>query len=585
MPGQYIKNYQVQVYMRAREKGCTQQESAAIAGFSERSGRRIEQGQHQPKYGQDRDWRTRRDPLAQVWDSELEPMLRKEPRLEPTTLYEYLVGKYPGQYQQTLRTLQRRVDTWKTLNGEPKDVMFELRHEPGEMGLSDFTELKGVEVTICGQSFEHILYHYRLAYSGWQYVQIIQGGESFIGLSEGLQNALRACGGAPKLHRTDSLSAAYRNMAGKRYKPLTRFYDELCAHYRMKPTRNNTGIAHENGSIESSHGHFKRRLTQQLYLRGSLDFESVQSYQAFIESVITTINAKCTEKFETEKQHLQPLPSYRYADYEELIVKVSCYSTIEVRCVLYTVPSRLIGRPLTIHLYHDRLVGYVGRQQVIELARIRGASSGTNRRARCINYRHIIDGLRRKPRAFLYCTWQQEILPTEQWRTLWHQMNRQFDRDSAARVMVEALYIAATQDKETAVADYLEAQLRTSSLTLVGLQRHFQLLQTSLLPEVNVQQHELSHYDQLLNASGCSITVEQQSEPEPEPLAQTTAAVPHAESLATTGGESNPGGVVVLSVSASVVSTRGGAEMGSEITTRAERSAVALRKKLCQLQL
>lgn len=353
MPGQYIKDYQVQVYMRARETGCTQPEASAIAGFSERSGRRIEHGEHQPKYGQDRNWRTRRDPLAEVWDSELEPMLRREPRLEPTTLYESLISKYPGQYEQTLRTLQRRVETWKALYGDPKDVMFQLRHEPGEMGLSDFTELKGMEITINGKPFEHILYHYRLAYSGWQYVQIIQGGESFIGLSEGLQNALNACGGAPKLHRSDSLSAAYRNMAGKRHKPLTRFYDELCEHYRMRPTRNNTGIAHENGSIESPHGHFKRRLIQQLYLRGSFEFESTAAYQEFIEQVVATINAKCSQKFEQEKQHLQPLPKYRFADYEELTVKVSCYSTIEVRCVLYTVPSRLIGRQLSRVNYLD----------------------------------------------------------------------------------------------------------------------------------------------------------------------------------------------------------------------------------------
>ncbi len=434
MPGTYIQNYQVQVYMRARKQGCTQPESAAIAGFSERSGRRIEQGEHQPRYGQEREWRTRVDPLAEVWDQELEPMLRKEPRLEPMTLYEYLLNKYPGQYERSLRTLQRRVETWKALHGESKEVMFELRHEPGEMGLSDFTELKGIEITIGGQPFEHILYHYRLAYSGWQYVQIIQGGESFIGLSEGLQNALRACGGAPKLHRTDSLSAAYRNMAGKRHKPLTRFYDQLCEHYQMRPTRNNTSLAHENGAIESPHGHFKRRLRQQLYLRGSFEFESVAAYQAFIATVIATLNRKCTVQFEAEQQWLQPLPQYRFADYEELQAKVSCYSTIEVRCVLYTVPSRLIGRLLRVHLYHDRLVGYLGQQAVIELPRIRGASSGTKRRARCINYRHIIEGLRRKPRAFLYCTWQQEILPTEQWRRLWQHLSQQFERDSAARI-------------------------------------------------------------------------------------------------------------------------------------------------------
>lgn len=591
MPGQYIKDYQVQVYMRARETGCTQPDAAAIAGFSERSGRRIEHGEHQPKYGQERDWRTRRDPLVEVWDNELEAMLRKEPRLEPTTLYEYLVEKYPGQYERTLRTLQRRVETWKTLYGDPKDVMFQLRHEPGEMGLSDFTQLKGVEITINGKPFEHILYHYRLAYSGWQYVQIIQGEESFIGLSEGLQNALNACGGAPKLHRSDSLSAAYRNMAGKRYKPLTRFYDELCEHYRMRPTRNNTGIAHENGSIESPHGHFKRRLVQQLYLRGSFEFETTVAYQEFIEQVVATINAKCISKFEQEQQHLQPLPKYRFADYEELKVKVSCYSTIEVRCVLYTVPSRLIGRQLTVHLYHDRLVGFVGKQQVVELARIRGASSGTHRRARCINYRHIVEGLRRKPRAFLYCSWQQEILPTEQWRKLWEQMSQQFECDSAARVMVEALYIAATQDRETVVADYLEAQLHQGSLTLVSLQQHFQLLQTPRLPQVDVQQHPLSDYDQLLSSicapssASSSSTGAKQSLSESHSATEATAIVPYAQSLANDRSQSNPGGMVLRPISAYTLSIRGGQKTATEITTSLIRSPVANWKELYHLQL
>jgi hypothetical protein len=585
VPGQYIQNYQVQVYMRAKEEGCTQQQSATIAGFSERSGRRIEQGEHQPHYGQEREWRTRTDPLVGVWDSELEPMLRREPRLEPMTLYEYLLEKYPGQYERVLRTLQRRVESWKAIYGDAKEVMFEIRHEPGEMGLSDFTELKGVEITINGQPFEHILYHYRLAYSGWQYVQIIQGGESFIGLSQGLQNALSACGGVPKLHRSDSLSAAYRNMAGKRHKPLTRFYEELCEHYRMRPTRNNTGIAHENGSIESPHGHFKRRLTQQLYLRGSFDFESVGAYQSFIEQVVETINAKCTEKFEQEKQQLQPLPKYRFADYEELQVRVSCYSTIEVRCVLYSVPSRLIGRQLTIHLYHDRLVGYVGKQQVVELSRLRGASRGTNRRARCINYRHIIEGLRRKPRAFLYCTWQQEILPTEQWRVIWQQMNQQFDPDSAARVIVEALYLAATQDKETAVADYLVEQLQQGNLTLAGLQQQFQLSPPAPLPAITVQQHELSSYDQLLSPPANPTPVCEQPELESESAAQAITSVPHAQPLASARSQSEPGELVLHPVPASTLPTGGRPKAASEVAASLVGSPVAHRKKFYHLQL
>ncbi|EDX82819.1 hypothetical protein S7335_1122 [Synechococcus sp. PCC 7335] len=263
---QTIQRYQIRVYMNARESGLKQTDAAKLAEFSERTGQRIESGRHRPNRGRAHDWRTREDPLAAVWDDVLEPMLRREPRLMPTTLYEYLEEQYPGQYSRVLRTLQRRVKTWKAVHGPAPEVMFELRHDPGMMGLSDFTELKEIEVTIKGKPFEHLIYHYRLAYSGclsrhslapqsdagsyrWRYAQIIQGGESFIALSEGLQNALAASGGVPRQHRTDSLSAAYKNARGQHRKVLTQYYEELCDHYRLEPTRNNKGIAHENGAI------------------------------------------------------------------------------------------------------------------------------------------------------------------------------------------------------------------------------------------------------------------------------------------------------------------------------------------------
>jgi hypothetical protein len=124
----------------------------------------------------------------------------------------------------------------------------------------------------------------------------------------------------------------------------------------MRPTRNNRGIAHENGSIESPHGHFKRRLHQALLLRGSFDFDSVDSYQQLLEQVVVSLNRRCAAKFGEEKEQLQPLPEYPFADYEILSVRVTCHSTITVRCILYTVPSQLIGHRLTIHLYHDRLL-------------------------------------------------------------------------------------------------------------------------------------------------------------------------------------------------------------------------------------
>ena len=560
--------------MEAKEKGLPQITASAKAGISTRTGRRIESGTHRPQRGRARDWKTRADPLDGLWETTLEPMLAAEPRLEALTLFEILQETYPAQYDDKLRTIQRRVSKWKASQGKAKEVMFKIHHEPGEMGLSDFTHLKGVSVTIGGKAFPHLLYHYRLAYSGWQYVQVIQGGESFVGLSQGLQNALFASGGVPKIHRTDSLSAAYRNTGGRNPK-LTQMYANVCDHYRMQATRNNPGVAHENGSIESSHGYFKRRLCQTLYRRGSFDFESPSQYQEFIESVIAQLNRKCQKAFAIEQPLLQALPRFRSPDYEVRSTTVSAHSSITVRCIVYTVPSRLIAQRLTLHLYHDRILGFLGTTQVVELARLHIPGNQKTRRARSINYRHVVESLRRKPRAFLYCQWQADLLPNDQWQLIWKTLKTQFDPDRCARLITEALYIAATQDQEAQVADYLQAQLQQSTLTLVGLQRAFPTqIQALPLPEIPSIQHDLSSYDQLLdNSSGQSLSIADLNP-------QTTQAPTFPQRVAVPGTSSHSGALVLCPIPLGFGSRRSLSSRTPSDFPRSLRSAVALRKVL-----
>jgi hypothetical protein len=564
--------------MNAREIGLNQSKAAYIAEISERTGQRIESGERQPNRGKVTATKSK-DPLGRVWEKELEPMLRKEPRLKPMTLFEYVQNTYPGKYPNVLRTIQRRVQTWKALYGPSPEVMFELRHEPGMMGISDFTELKGMTITIGGKPFEHLLYHYRLAYSGWRHAHIIQGGESFIGLSEGLQNALAACGGVPKQHRTDSLSAAYKNLGGN--KALTRLYDELCDHYRLQPTRNNTGIAHENGSIESPHGHLKNRIEQAVYLRGSNNFGSLEEYRLLIEGVVAKLNQQCQAKFEEEKKHLQPLPKYRVPDYEMLTARVSSHSTVEVRCVLYTVPSRLIGRQLELRLYHDRILGYLGNHQVVDLPRVR-ITDPDKRRGRCINYRHVIEGLRRKPRAFIYCTWQDDLLPTTQFRELWAKLKAQFDLDTAAVLIVEALYISATQNKEGVVAEYLEQELNAQTLTLKRLKQQFNQDCSQKFPPLTIEQHNLSSYDQLFESSPRSHD-STESLPEPRPTSEAAPTVPYSESLGIYRAPSCTGAMVVLEILADIMRAGIDSTQRSPVEKSTHRGSTSQRKKFFQL--
>jgi hypothetical protein len=495
-------------YMAKRAQGLSQQIAADGVGISVRSAQRIDRGelqvQGQPQRG--RSWRTRADPLAEVWQSVLVPMLEKAPQLEPQTLLLHLEQIRPGEeWSRRKRTLQRRVEQWQALHGPPQEVMFLQQHRPGVLGISDFTVLKCQPITIAGVVLEHRLFHFRLPYSGWGHVEVIHGGESFVALSEAWQNALTLCGGVPAEHRTDSLSACYRNRDGSYASDFTSRYRELCSHLGVTATRNNRGVAHENGAIEGPNRHWKRRLEQQLIKRGSSDFATEAEYRQLVGQVNATLNQRPSvqQKLTIERLHLLPVPVVRFADYEPLVVRVRSTSTIEVRSVTYSVPSRLISHQLTVHLRHDRLDLFLRSQFVETLPRLhlRAGEIGPLRR---IDFRHVIESLRRKPRALLRAQLQSEILPGEVWQQLWRQLLAALHPDEAAKVMVDALHVAAKQGDMVGMERYLRRQLRSGELNLDGLRSHYGLRPPrglAAMPQLDIPEHTLSSYDELLGGT------------------------------------------------------------------------------------
>ena len=183
-----------------------------------------------------RHWRTRPDAFAEVWP-EMEAMLREAPELEALTLFEDLQRRRSGEFQdRAVRTLQRRIRTWRGLHGPEGEVFFPQVHHPGVAGQSDFTSMNALDITLSGLRFPHLLYHFVLPYSNWEYVEICYS-ESFESLSSGVQNALWELGGVPAgHHRTDNLSAA--TFKGAERRQFTESYMALMRHYGMTPTKN-----------------------------------------------------------------------------------------------------------------------------------------------------------------------------------------------------------------------------------------------------------------------------------------------------------------------------------------------------------
>ncbi|MDT4289577.1 IS21 family transposase [Methylomonas sp. MO1] len=496
MPGKRITRHQESLYMSKRQRGQSQQTAAAQAAISERSGRRIEKGERVSIPGE-RHWRTREDPLESIWQKELVPLLEKESQLTGLTLWEYLEDEHAGQFPfSVLRTLQRRVKHWKATQGPEKVVIFRQSVPAGQQGLSDFSH-PNTTITLQGKVFTHLLYQFRFAYSGWRYVQIVLGGESYSALADGLQSALMLAGGSPLEHRTDSLSAAFNNHRDEQ--TLTQSYEALCTHYRLRATRNNCGVSHENGAIECAHGSFKHRLDQALKLRGSSDFADIKAYQAFLDHVSERLNRRCQARFREEQLALQPLPGGRFMDYSELSLKVTRSSTVEIKRVLYTVPSRLIGEHVRVHVYHDRLVMFVGQALTATLPRIYPKAG--QERARRIDYRHLIHSLSAKPQAFRFLQFRDDLLPTDIYRQLWLHSDRQLDAREACKWMVGVLRIAMDHDCEERLGHELLTTIEQHQPlpSLKALQERY--LGQHPVPSIPARQHDLGSYDHLLQGS------------------------------------------------------------------------------------
>jgi transposase InsO family protein len=496
LPGKRITQRQENLYMNQRQQGQSQETAAAKGGISERSGRRIEKGAR-PSVPRERHWRTREDPLDAIWESELVPLLEEEPGLTGLTLWEYLEDEHAGQFPYSvLRTLQRRVKHWKATQGPDKAVIFRQSVPAGQQGLSDFSH-PNTAITIQGEVFSHLLYQFRFAYSGWRYIQIVLGGESYSALADGLQSALSLAGGSPIEHRTDSLSAAFNNHAEEQ--KLTKAYEALCAHYNLRGTRNNPGVSHENGAIECAHGSFKHRLDQALKLRGSGDFATIKDYQAFLNTVTERLNKRCQSRFKDEQAALQALPGERFMDYSELSLKVTRSSTLEIKRVLYSVPSRMIGETVRVHVYHDRLAFFVGQTLTATLLRI--YLKPGQERARCIDYRHVIHSLSAKPQAFRFLQFRDELLPTDTYRQLWQHCDQQFQSRDACKWIVGVLRIAMDHDCEERLGNELLALVDNNQPlpTLKALQARYLCKQP--VPIIPARQQDLASYDHLLQGN------------------------------------------------------------------------------------
>lgn len=487
------KDDEVRIYLKHRKKGCTQEVAAARAGISVRTARKYEQAGQLPSQMERkvRTHRTRKDPFELDWpwvQSELE----RDPALQGKTLFGLLCQLHPGRYQEgQIRTLRRRIETWRALHGPDRNVIFEQVHKPGNMAQSDFTEMVELEITIGGIAFPHLLYHVVLTYSNYEAAKICFS-ESFESLSEGIETSLWQIGGAPEYHRTDNLSAAVRRLDENGKRDFTKRYEGLMRHYDMKPTRNHPGESHQNGDVEKSHDLLKVALDQALRVRGSRDFTSREEYDAYLQELIRQRNLTRSLRFAEDRAALKPLPRKPLDPVKEVPVTVSRFSTIRVLKNVYSVPSRLIGSDLLVRVRSEELHVYRAGVQVLTLPRLRGEANYR------IDYRHVIWSLARKPGAFAAYRYRDEFFPTTTFRRAYDDLvKRRPEKGDADYLLI--LLLAATQSEsevETALELLMDDHVAFDFIAVRDLVSAPKA--TPTVPHVTTPKLDLSAYDRLI---------------------------------------------------------------------------------------
>ena len=488
-----VTDAQVRKFMEEFTKTGKISFAAMKAGIDRKTGRKYLNSGELPSQQEaaERTWRTRKDPFEKHWP-EAEEKLRAAPGLEAKALFEWLVGKYPDDYDEgQVRTFQRKVKHWRATKGPDKELFFEQMHRPGESMQTDFTWATELAITIEGEPFEHMLCHSVLPYSNWEWATVCHS-ESLAAMKRAVQGALFRLGRVPKYHQTDNTTAAtHKVKPGKR--DFNEDYKRFVNHFGMTPRTTEVGAKEQNGDAEALNGAFKRRLEQHLILRGSRDFSSVAAYEAWMQQVAEKTNVQRSKRVAEELEAMRPLQVSKLPEYTVENVRVTQGSTIRVKRNTYSVPSRLKGERVRVHVYDDRLdVRYGGKHQ-LHIERLHG------RNGHRIDYRHIIWSMVQKPGAFSRYRYREELFPTLTFRRAYDALCAALGEGRDADVEYLRILHRAAAVSQEAVERTLVRLMNAGQLPLADVVKAKVQPETPEIPEMEPYRPDPAEYDSLLD--------------------------------------------------------------------------------------
>ena len=194
---------------------------------------------------------------------------------------------------------------------------------------------------------------------------------------------------------------------------------------------------------------------------------------------------------------MRPKSVERLPEYSELEVQVSGWSTIRIRHNAYSVPSRLIGEWVRVHLYDRMLEVRHGGLLQLTVDRLHG------RNGHRVNYRHIIWSLVQKPGAFALYRYREDLFPTLAFRKAYDALTAALVPRKADLEYLRILHLAAST-LESDVEASIERLLSTGQLVSADQVKREVAPGRTAIPQLAEHVVDLRGYDSLISAEVAS---------------------------------------------------------------------------------
>lgn len=217
-----------------------------------------------------------------------------------------------------------------------------------------------------------------------------------------------------------------------------------------------------------------------------------------MQSVATKANALRVKRIAEELAAMNVLKVERLPEYREEQPLVTGWSTIRVKENTYSVPSRLVGEYVRVHVYDSKLEVFHGGKPQLTIDRLKG------RNGHSINYRHIIWSLVQKPGAFAQYRYRDDLFPSLVFRKAYDAFSATLTSRKADLEYLRVLHLAAST-MESQVEAALEKLLAAGELKSVDQVKAVVAPEPlSPAPDMPVPDVDLRTYDGLLSAEVAS---------------------------------------------------------------------------------